>query len=402
VEPHFDARAAAAAGSLARLGVRAGDRVAIALPAGEAFVVALHACLHLRAAAIPVDLRQTQAERAERMRTAAHVVDAPLPAGEPVAPQSLRDDDVVLVVHTSGTTSAPKEVALTWGNVRAHAEASRAALGLGDDERWLCPMPLTHVGGLMVLLRAAIHGWTVLLEPPPFSADAVAARLGAGDATIVSLVPTMLARVLDAGLEHPPGLRCVLLGGGPVDPALAARAAAAGVPVAQTYGLTEACSMVTVAEPGDGATAGRPLPGVAVRLAADGEILVEGPVVAGGGVLRTGDLGRFDDRGRLSLVGRRADTIITGGENVAPAEVEAVLLGHPSVAEAAVFARPHPEWGEAVSAKVVLRPGAAADSADLRAWCAARLAPYKVPKALEFVDVLPRTTSGKLLRRSLR
>jgi O-succinylbenzoic acid--CoA ligase len=293
-------------------------------------------------------------------------------------------------------------VRLTWRNITAHAHASRQALGMGDDERWLCPMPLTHVGGLMILYRSWIHGWDALLEPPPFDARRVTERLAAGEATMVSLVPTMLARVLDAGLRNPPNLRAVLLGGGPVDPALAERAAAAGVPVAQTYGMTEACSMVTVSGPGDAATAGRPLPGVDVRLAGDGEILVEGPVVAGGGVLHTGDLGRFDDQGRLSIVGRKADTIVSGGENVAPAEVEAVLLSHPAVAEAGVFARPHPEWGEAVTAQVVLRPDAAFDPDALRAWCAVRLAPYKVPKAVEAVDALPRTASGKLLRRSLR
>jgi O-succinylbenzoic acid--CoA ligase len=359
-------------------------RVAIALPAGEAFVAALRACVDARVTAVPIDLRLTEAERAQRLRGADLVIDAPLRAPLEAG------DGHELVVFTSGTTSEPKEVVLTWGNIRAHAEASKAALGLGDHERWLCPMPLTHVGGLMILYRSWIHGWEAAVER--FDAAAVAGRLNRGEATIVSLVPTMLARVLDAGLREPPGLRCVVLGGAPIDPALLRRAADAGVPVVETYGLTEACSMVTVA--------GRPLPGVDVRLAEDGEILVSGPVVAGGGVLRTGDLGAFDDAGRLAIVGRKADTIVSGGENVAPAEVEAVLLAHPDVAEAGVFARPHPEWGEAVTAQVVAR--APVDPEDLRRWCAERLAPYKVPKAVELVDALPRTASGKLLRRSLR
>jgi O-succinylbenzoic acid--CoA ligase len=212
----------------------------------------------------------------------------------------------------------------------------------------------------------------------------------------------MLARMLDAGLARPPSLRAVLLGGAPADPALLTRAAAAGVPVAQTYGLTEACSQVTTSVPGEPETAGWPLPGVEVDLDADGEILVSGPTVAGGGTLRTGDRGRVDARGRLIVAGRKADTIVTGGENVAPAEVEAVLLAHPAVAEAGVFGRPHPEWGEAVSARVVLRPGAAAGSEELRAFCAGRLAGFKVPKAVEVsAEPLPRTASGKLLRREL-
>jgi O-succinylbenzoic acid--CoA ligase len=155
---------------------------------------------------------------------------------------------------------------------------------------------------------------------------------------------------------------------------------------------------VTVAEPGDVATSGSPLPGLRVAIAADGEILVEGPTVAGGGVLRTGDLGRLED-GRLVVVGRKSDTIVTGGENVAPTEVESVLLEHPAVAEAGVIGRSDPEWGEAVTAFVVLRGSASPD--ELRAFCAARLARYKVPKAIEPVDALPRNRSGKLLRREL-
>jgi O-succinylbenzoic acid--CoA ligase len=193
-------------------------------------------------------------------------------------------------------------------------------------------------------------------------------------------------------------LRAALLGGGPADPALLERALAAGVPVAQTYGLTEACSQVTVSAPGDPSTAGWPLHGTAVRLAPDGEILVSGPTVAGGGELATGDLGRLDARGRLTVIGRKADTIVTGGENVAPAEVEAALLAHPGVLDAAVVGRPDPEWGEAVTARVVgeVDPGA------LRAFAARRLAPYKVPKTIEVVPgPLPRTASGKLLRRLL-
>jgi O-succinylbenzoic acid--CoA ligase len=168
--------------------------------------------------------------------------------------------------------------------------------------------------------------------------------------------------------------------------------------VAPTYGLTQACSAVTVAESGDTETSGAPLPGLRVAIAPDGEILVEGPTVAGGGVLRTGDLGRLD-RGRLVVVGRKSDTIVTGGENVAPTEVESVLLEHPAVAEAGVFGRHDPEWGEAVSARVVLRAPATAQ--ELRAHCAARLARFKVPKTIELVDTLPRNAAGKLLRREL-
>jgi O-succinylbenzoic acid--CoA ligase len=208
----------------------------------------------------------------------------------------------------------------------------------------------------------------------------------------------MLTRLLDAGLREPPTLRWALLGGGPLPPELLGRAAEAGVPVAPTYGMTEACSQI--------ATFGWPLPGVELELADDGELLVRGPTVAQAtlspdGWLHTGDLAAFDARGRLKITGRKSETIVSGGENVAPAEVEAVLLAHPAVIDAGVHGQADPEWGEAVVAAVVARDGVAVDADELRAFCAHRLAGFKVPKAVRFVESLPRTGSGKLLRRQL-
>jgi o-succinylbenzoate---CoA ligase len=339
-----------------------GDPVPIALPPGLDFAVTLHACLLAGRAAMPLDRRLGDRERAA----------APARVGE----------DVALVVHTSGTTGRPKPVELTHGNVLAQAQGTAAALGLTDDERWLCPLPLSHVGGLMVLLRSVIYATTAVIGP----ADR-------DDVTLASMVPTQLARVL----RRPATLRAVLLGGAPADRTLLERAKEAGWPVAPSYGLTQACSSVTIGEIGDVETSGRPIPGVSVSIAADGEIVVEGPTVDG--TLHTGDLGRLDDRGRLVVSGRKADTIVSGGENVAPAEVEAVLLEHPAVAEAGVFARPHPEWGEAVTARVVLC--SEATERELRDWVGERLARFKVPKAIEVADTLPRTASGKLLRREL-
>ena len=163
--------------------------------------------------------------------------------------------------------------------------------------------------------------------------------------------------------------------------------------------MTEACSQI--------ATDGFPLLGVEVRIdAEDSEVLVRGRTVAASalgpdGWLHTGDLGAFDGDGRLIIVGRRGDTIVTGGENVAPGEVEAVLLEHPAVVDAAVFGRADPEWGEAVIAHVVLAAGMATAPEELRAHCAERLAPFKVPKRFERVDGVPRGVTGKLLRREL-
>ena len=368
----------------ARIDVAPGSRVALALAPGLQFAVALHACLLARAAAMPVDPRLGEAEQAALLASADLVVDGPLTgsgAAEPLAP---RDGDTALVVHTSGTTGAPRPVELSFGNVQANALGSAVALGLDPDERWLCPLPLSHVGGLMVLLRSAIYGTRAVLDG--------AERATGDDVTVVSLVPTQLRRLLAAGARPGGRLRVVLLGGAAATPDLLEEARAAGWPVRATYGLTQACSQVAVD--------GRPLPGLAVSLADDGEILVEGPTVSGGGVLHTGDLGRFDHTGRLEIVGRKADTIVTGGENVAPAEVEAALLAHPAVADAGVFGRPDPEWGEAVTASVVLH--APADPQELREWVAGRLARFKVPKAVEVTETLPRNASGKLLRRELR
>jgi o-succinylbenzoate---CoA ligase len=402
--------ARAGAGSLVGAG-----RVAIVLPPGENFVIALHACLLGGAAAVPIDLRLSEDEQAQRMAGADLVIDSPLPgsiavedpstaslAGQPASARYEEQSDreaPVAVMHTSGTTAAPKPVVLTQANFLASALGSAVALGLDLEERWLCPMPLTHVGGLSIPIRSSIYATTAVLHGR-FDTEAVLSELmdARRRITLVSLVPTMLARLLDAGLQEPPTLRWALLGGGPTAPALLERAADAGVPVAPTYGMTEACSQI--------ATFGWALPGVELVTAQDNEVLVRGPIVSAGslaadGWLHTGDLGRFDARGRLVITGRKADTIVSGGENVAPAEVEAILLEHPAVTDAAVHPRIDPEWGEAVVATVVLRDGARVAPDELRAHCATRLAAFKVPKVIAFTDELPRTQSGKLLRRQL-
>jgi O-succinylbenzoic acid--CoA ligase len=395
----LEQRARAAAGALGERGVSRGDRVALALGAGVDFAVALHGCLLLGAVAVPIDLRLSDAERAARTAGVAVVVEGPL-AGPPLASaRAVEMDDVAVLAHTSGTTAAPRPVELTYGNWLWSALGSAAALGLDYQERWLCPLPVAHVGGLSILIRSAIYATTAVLRDR-FDADVAVEELMDAELaiTMVSLVPTQLQRMLDAGLATPPALRWALLGGGPIAPSLPARANDAHVPVAPTYGMTEACSQI--------ATNGWPLLGVDVRIAADGELLVRGPSVSPGAIgpdgwLHTGDLGARDERGRLVIAGRKSDTIVTGGENVAPSEVESVLLVHPAVADAAVHARPDPEWGEAVVATVVLRDGSDAAADELIAHCATQLAAFKVPKAIGFAERLPRTPSGKLLRREL-
>jgi o-succinylbenzoate---CoA ligase len=393
-----------AAAALRALGAADDGRTAaLELPPGEEYVIALHGCILAGVAALPVDLRLSEDERAIRRARAGVVVSQPLARGGALRMPSRSGRDggaqPLAVMHTSGTTSEPKPVTLSHGNFFASALGSAVALGLDPGERWLCPMPLTHVGGLSIPLRSAIYATTVVLHDR-FETEAVLRELmdPARRITVVSLVPTMLGRLLDAGLQRPPTLRWALLGGGPIAPALVDAARAAGVPVAPTYGMTEACSQI--------ATLGYPLPGVDVITRED-EIWVRGPIVSAGatdadGWLHTGDLGAFDERGRLIISGRKSDTIVTGGENVAPAEVEAVLMEHPDVVDVGVHARTDDEWGEIVVAKVVARDGAAIGPEPLREFCAARLARYKVPKSIELVAALPRTGSGKLLRRQLR
>jgi O-succinylbenzoic acid--CoA ligase len=413
-ELHAGARAFARA--LPERGVGAGDRVALALP-GEQLVVALHGCMLAGAVAVPIDLRLHDSER--RQRTAGcQLLLTELPAGGPGSAGSpgsvgsagsVELEGIATVMYTSGTTAGPKEVALSYGNWLWNALGSALALGLDPQERWLCPMPLAHVGGLSIQIRSAIYATTVVLHEP-FDTEAALRALMDPDqrVTLVSLVPTMLARLLDAGLRRPPTLRRALLGGGPIAPALLRRAHEAGVDVAPSYGMTEACSQI--------ATDGVPLLGVELRIdgpapahpgdALVGEVLVRGNTVAAGalapdGWLHTGDLGTLDERGRLQISGRKADTIVTGGENVAPGEVEVALLEHSAVADAGVFGRPDAEWGEAIVAHVVLQDGAVATVDQLRRHCAQRLAPYKVPKLIELVPELPRGVTGKLLRREL-
>ena len=401
----LDAEADIVARRLAALGVGAGDRVATTLPPGLDFAVLLHAAPRLGAALAPLNTRLPAAEQ-DRQARAAHaaaVLDAPLDNGfesEVELRTELDPDAVHTVLFTSGTTGDPKPVELTVGNQDAAAAASAAGVGSDPADRWLCVLPLFHIAGLAILVRSARAATTAVLHES-FDPERVLEALG--DVTLVSLVATQLSRLRDAGLDGPGGLRTMLLGGGPVPPELLEWAIQNGIPARCTYGMTETCSQIVLTEPGE--LAGEPLPGVEIEIAARGQILVSGPLVApralsSDGRLHTGDLGWFDRHGRLHVEGRLKDVIVTGGENVAPPAVEAVLCAHPSVAEAAVTGLPDPEWGEAVTAFVVER--APVSDYELLGFCRERLAGYQVPKKVIRVDALPRGAGGKLLRDRLR
>ena len=244
-----------------------------------------------------------------------------------------------------------------------------------------------------MLLRSVLGATTAVLHDG-FDTARVRAALESGEITLASLVPTMLQRLREAGLSETPGLRGIALGGGPIPAGLLEWAESAGVPALPVYGMTETSSQVVAGSPG------RPLRGVELRIDG-GEILVRGPMVAHDalapdGWLHTGDLGRLDEEGRLHVEGRLKELIVTGGENVAPLAVEQALISHPAVADAGVAGVADPEWGEAVTAFVVLAE--AVSWPELREWCGERLAPAAVPKAFHRVEELPRNAAGKLLR----
>ena len=342
-------------------------------------------------------------------------------------------DDVLALIYTSGTTGRPKGAMLTVRNFWWSAIGSALNLGVMGDDRWLACLPLFHVGGLSILLRSAIYGTTAVVHDG-FDEHAVNRAIDEEGVTIVSVVAVMLQRMLAVrgGRPFPPTLRCVLLGGGPAPRPLLEQCAALDVPVVQTYGLTETASQVATLAPDDAlrklGSAGKALYPNELRIAtrddgepteSAGEILVRGPVVmkgyAGrpdetaralaGGWLHTGDIGRMDDEGFLYVLDRRDDLIVTGGENVYPAEVEAALLAHPLVAEAGVIGVPDEQWGQRVVAIVRL---AADDTTqpsedELRRYCRARVASYKAPREVRFItEPLPRTAAGKLRRSALR
>ena len=373
--------------------------LAVVLPrpaAAEAIVGAWEA----GEAVLPLDPDAPGPELARLLAAArpTHLLDAAgrsrLAGGRPAAPGT------AAVVATSGTGGIPKAVELDAAALGAAARAVSSALDAGQGDRWLCCLPLHGVAGLAIVARAW-HGGLPVEVHERFDPGRVAAV--AGRVTLVSLVPAMLPRLRAAGADLS-RFRRVLLGGGPIPAELT------GGTLVRTYGLTETFGGVV--------HDGHPLDGVELRLDGDGgEILLRGPMLfrgyrddpartaaaLRGGWLRTGDLGRRDPASRrLVVLGRLDDLIVTGGVNVHPVEVEAVLAAHPAVAAVGVRGRPDPRWGQRVAAYVVPRdPAAPPTLAELRAFALERLAAAKAPRELVLVPSLPRGPSGKLLRRLL-
>lgn len=331
------------------------------------------------------------------------------------------------IMYTSGTTGNPKGVIQTYGNHWYSAIGSALNLGLQEQDAWLCAVPIFHISGLSILMRSVIYGIPVYIMEQ-FSESEANRLLKSGEITIMSVVAAMLSRMLeDLGeASYHAGFRCMLLGGGPAPMALLNRCKEKGIPVFQTYGMTETASQVVTLAPEDSlrklGSAGKPLFPVQIAIHREdrpaaafeaGEISIKAPNITIGylnrkeaneqsfkdGWFRTGDIGYLDEEGYLFILDRRSDLIISGGENVYPAEIENVLLSHPLVREAGVAGVEDPLWGKVPYAFIV--PRKEVKTEDLFDFCASRLAKYKVPKRIIIVEALPRSGSNKLLRREL-
>ncbi len=326
--------------------------------------------------------------------------------------------DPGFIIFTSGTSGQAKAARLSWSAICSACDSATAILNMDPNTTWLGCLPLDHIGGASIILRAGRCGNTVLLCTH-FDATAINQLLGIRPVDGISVVPTMLHRLLNDRQSRPwpTTLRILLTGGGPLSAELINRSTALGLSPHQTYGLTEAASQVTTLLPADAAShpgsAGRPIPGMELRITYDvieirGSSLFDGYEIDGqlsephdaNSWFNTGDIGQVDNDGFLTIHARRTDLIISGGENVYPTEIEAILERHPAIAEAGVFAINDPEWGQRVAAVVVAR-ASPLSNADLDAWCAQHLAAFKCPKRWHWAKTLPRTATGKLQRHLL-
>lgn len=428
-------------------------RVGYLFDPGSAFVTTLYACWHLGWTPVglhtdlsPVEL-ETCADLAELDAVVvgteyvqlADAVDCPaVPAETLVDPEASSSselpgpaewdpDETALVLFTSGTTSEPKGVRLTLRNLTASATASAYRLGVDPADRWLCCLPVSHMGGLAPAVRTTLYGTTLVVQRE-FEASETASSIESTDVTHVSLVPTQLGRLLDEGWSAPDSLSTVLLGGAPATDELLDRAERAGVPVYTTYGMTETASQIATARPDQRrrhpGTVGQPLlrtdvtilsEGTPAEPGTQGEIVVDGPTVTPGYLhdahteeafgeygFHTGDVGYQDEDGRLWVVGRVADVILTGGELVSPADVTETLVSVETVEDAAVVGLPDQEWGERVGALVVPADGKRLAKRQLLQACRDQLASFKVPKTIECADEIPRTASGTVDREAVR
>ena len=393
--------------------VAPGSRIAFRAEVSPAAIASVWGIPRAGGIAVPLDPRLDVVAAGRSAEAFGATLGWP-PAGDPDQTEvEPTPDSPVLIVATSGTAGNPRGVVLTAGNVESAAAASRIHLGTRDSDVWLLAMPLHHVAGLAILWRAAHDGSRIVLHEE-FDPAQVAQALNDG-VTWVSLVPTMLRRLLDSQRGPWPTVRGALIGGAHVGDELIAAANRAGLPAVPTYGMTETGGQICTVRPGNweaaAGTVGHPLPGVEVSIGAapgePGPVSVAGPTVSPGyvdepprsGPLATNDIGYFDGTGRLVVLGRRDELVVTGGENVHPASVEAVLGQQPGVVDAVVFGLPDAEWGERLVAVV---SGEEITEDELRRSVAAVRPRHEVPKEIRAVPALPHLSNGKVDREAVR
>lgn len=350
---------------------------------------------------------------------------------EPFIQQEINLTDICTIMYTSGTTGNPKGVIQTYGNHWWSSTGSALNLGIMESDCWLCSVPLFHISGFSILMRSVIYGMPIVLHEH-FEVERTIKDISLKQVTIMSVVGTMLSQIVEA-LNHrrlPGDFRCMLLGGGPAPLPLLEACVSKDIPVFQSYGMTETSSQIVTLSPEDSiqklGSAGKPLfpsqlkieleNGKAAEAGTAGEIIVKGPNVTPGylnradateekireGWFYTGDIGYLDEEGFLFVKDRRSDLIISGGENIYPAEIEAALLSHPDVLDAGVTGIKDDKWGQVPVAFIVKKNGRDLSVEALQQFLMERLAKYKVPKAVYFTEQLPRNAAKKLLRRKLR
>jgi fatty-acyl-CoA synthase len=444
----LDARAArAAAVAWHGWGVRPGDRVAWLGGNHPALLALLFGLARLGAVLLPLNFRLAPAEwdrliadttpghvvhdtawaepaRALAARTgiAAHGLEA-LEAAAPAAPDHGDDAAPVLLVCTSGTTGGPKAAVHTQANLLANMRLAATAQGMVPADTVLTVLPLFHVGGLCIQTLPALYAGARVLLHARFTPDETLAAIAAERPTLTLQVPA----TMQALIEHPrwagtdlSSLRAVWAGSSLLPAPLVESFHARGVPVCNVYGATETGPFSLALPPAHAfdhvGSCGWPVPGVEARLGERhgdaGELLLRGPNVVARywpdlpacdaqGWFATGDLATQAADGSYTIVGRAKDLIISGGENIHPAEIEQALASHPAVAECAAFGLPDARWGELVAVALVLHAGTAASDAELREHLQARLARFKLPRQWYRVDALPKTALGKLQRQAL-
>lgn len=437
------------AGKLTANDLREGQRIALLGPSNAEMVFIIHACMLAGLEIVMLNSRLTIKELEWQLEdSGASAVIVADELHEAVAQSSVRQllystiersveqqfevqelwtaDRTITIMYTSGTTGFPKGVRQTAGNHVSSALSSVLNLGLNDEDVWLCAMPLFHISGFSILVRSVLYGMEVRLYEK-FDASRAATEIRDGSVTRMSVVSLTLDKILrelekNNGVAHSL-FQTMLAGGGSVPVEYLQRAAERNIPVLQTYGMTETSSQTATLSAGDAmrkmGSAGKPLFFNQIKIKGmekpgdKGEVLIRGPHVTPGYIgrfidvnpledswLPTGDIGYFDEEGYLYIVDRRSDLIISGGENIYPAEIENVLVAHSNVSEVGVCGREHAEWGSVPVAFVVVTGDVTAE--ELRLFCENRLARFKVPKEFRFVEKLPRNASNKLLRRELR